>query len=73
MVGDCVGSATMQAAWRPGEQPEKRFLTSSMRQIRTARHHPMMAQLCAPNVLVWSGAGAGRTFQGVRLLNTNMV
>jgi hypothetical protein len=63
----------MQAAWRLGEQPDKRLLTSPMRQIGTALRHPMMAQVRTPNALLWSGAEAGRTVQWVRLLSPSMV
>ena len=55
MVGDSVGPATMQPAWRLGEQPDKRFLTSPMRQISTARRYPVMVQVRAPNAPDRSG------------------
>ena len=63
----------MPAGWRLGEQPDKRFLTSPMRQISTARRYPVMAQVRAPNAPDRSGTEAWRTFQRVRLLRPNMV
>jgi hypothetical protein len=48
----------MQPAWRLGEQPDKQFLTSPMKQISTARRYPVMVQVRAPNAPDRSGTEA---------------